>query len=249
MNNYEYKMTPLEEAYEILEQAYETPSKEKKITLAQKAYKKSNKCLEAILLLEELEENTIKSEELIDKHLKKEEERLRKEKYFTEENIGEFYTIIATRPYIRTLYRKALRKLELGKTNRAIEILKEILKLNKNDNIGARYDLMAAYALTENANELIELIKKYNGNNLISLFSLLVLYYKKDETKKAIETLKKINKNNEYFIKIYKGTFKINEKIESYSIGSPSEVINLFQNYQYLLYNVPGIKDFIIEYS
>ena len=76
----EYKNTPLDEAYEILEEAQYAKNEKEAIKLAKKAYKKSSDCFDVILFQCDLEEN---------------------EKYFDKENIGHFYGIFETRPYIR----------------------------------------------------------------------------------------------------------------------------------------------------
>lgn len=61
------------------------------------------------------------------------------------ESMGDFYQVLETRPYMRTLsmYLGGLK--DNFMIQKAIAVSKEMLKLNKMDNLGIRYDLMALY--------------------------------------------------------------------------------------------------------
>ena len=115
----EYENTPLDYAYEILEEAQNAKTEKEAIKLAKKAYEKSRECFDAILFQCDLEENGIKRMKLLDDGLEFEKSRLTKEKYFDKENIGHFYGIFETRPYIRGLVIKAEYLLEEGKISQA----------------------------------------------------------------------------------------------------------------------------------
>ena len=117
-----------------------------------------------------------------------EKERLEDERYFEKDNIGFFYEIFETRPYIRGLYAKADYLLLDGKMKQARDVCKEILRLNNNDNTGARYLLMAIYAYLEEEKEMLKLYKKYPEEALGILFPLFILYYKLVNDKKLKNT-------------------------------------------------------------
>ena len=74
---------------------------------------------------------------------------MEEEGYFAEENIGSFYMIHETRPYIRALGTYMDDLIGLGKFRAAIRAGLNIIRLNENDNLGIRYDLMALYAFME----------------------------------------------------------------------------------------------------
>lgn len=152
---------------------------------------------------------------------------------------------------MRGLYTKANIFIEMGKIKQARDICKEILKLNKNDNLGARYLLMAIYAFLEDEKEMLALYKKYPEEHLQMLFPLFALYYKNSNDEKAIEYLKRINKSNPNFIKLFKGKMEDNENIMPgyYSIGDSSEIKMYFMNYTFLLLTVPLIEEYILKYS
>lgn len=247
----EYQNTALDDAYELLEQAENAKTKNQAIKLAKEAYDKCPECFDAILFQVDLEENTLKREKMLNEGLEKEKDRLAKERYFDKDNIGHFYGIFETRPYIRGLYRKADYLIADGKAKQARDVCLEILRLNNNDNIGARYLLMAIYAYLEEEKDMLKLYKKYPEEALEVLFPQLALYYKLGKAKEATQILDRINKANPHFINFFKGTIKRNEKIPygHYSKGDSSEVIMYFEQYDFLVLSLPSIHEFILEYS
>ena len=246
----EYENTPLDEAYELLEEAENAKTIKDAKRLAKKAFETSNACFDAKLFLADIEENSLKSNKIINEGLEFEKKRLEQEGYFDKENIGSFYGIFETRPYIRGLYTKACNLSNEGKYKKAIEVCKEILRLNENDNTGARYLLMALYAVIEDEKAMLDLYKKYNEEiNLEMLFPLFVLYYKKEDDGNAKKYLDMINKNNKHFIKFFKETIKLEEDSMPgyYSRGNASEVLMYMREYFFLVCTLSNIDDYIIE--
>ena len=245
----EYENTPLDDAYEILEEAQNARNEKEAIKLAKKAYEKSPECFDAILFQCDLEENGIKRMKLLEGGLEVEKNRLIKEKYFDKENIGHFYGIFETRPYIRGLVVKAEYLLEEGKLRQAKSICKEVLRLNENDNMGARYLLMAIFATLEEENDMLKLYKKYPEEDLEMLFPLFALYYKIGNDKKALEYLNRVNKCNSNFVKFFNGTIKESGKVKPgyYSRGDSSEIFMYLERYGYLLITMPRLHEYVIE--
>ena len=245
----EYKNTPLDDAYEILEEAQNARNKKEAIRLAKKAYEKSPDCFDAILFQCDLEENGIKKMKLLGDGLENEKNRLTKEKYFDKENIGHFYGIFETRPYIRGLVVKAEYLLEEGKLRQAESICREVLRLNENDNMGVRYLLMAIFATLEEENDMLKLYKKYPEETLEMLFPLFALYYKIGNDNKAKEYLNRVNKCNSNFVKLFNGSIRKNDKVTPgyYSRGDSSEIFMYLERYGYLLITMPRLHEYVIE--
>lgn len=245
----EYKNTPLDDAYEILEEAQYAATEKEAIKLAKKAYEKSRECFDAILFQCDLEENGIKRMKILEEGLEFEKNRLTKEKYFDKENIGHFYGIFETRPYIRGLVIKAEYLLEDGKLRQAENVCREVLRLNENDNMGARYLLMAIYATLEEENDMLKLYKKYPEEDLEMLFPLFALYYKIGNDKKAKEYLNRVDKCNSNFVKFFNGTIKESKTVETgyYSRGDSSEIFMYLERYDYLLITMPKLHEYVIE--
>lgn len=247
----DYKNTILDDAYELLEEAEHAKTKKQAIKLAKEAYELCPDCFDAILFQVDLEENSLKREKLLNEGLDFERERLEDEEYFTKDNIGHFYGLFETRPYIKGMYSKASYCLIDGKVKQARDVCKEILRLNENDNTGARYLLMAIYATLEEEKDMIDLYNKYPEEALEMLFPLFALYYKLGNYDEAKEYLKRINKANPDFIKFFKGTIKRNQNIPDryYHKGDTSEVIMYFEEYDFLVDTIPTIGDFVLEFS
>ena len=245
----EYKNTPLDDAYEILEEAQNANNEKEALRLAKKAYEKSSECFDAILFQCDLEKNGIKRMKLLNDGLEFEKNRLTKEKYFEKENIGHFYGIFETRPYIKGLVIKAEYLLEEGKLRQAANLCKEVLKLNENDNLGARYLLMAIYAALEEKKDMLDLYKKYPEENLEMLFPLFAIYYKIGNDKKAKDYLNRIDKCNSNFVKLFNGSIKQSEKVDPgyYSRGDSSEIFMYLNRYDYLLITMPRLQEYVIE--
>ena len=131
-----------------------------------------------------------------------------------------------------------------------MDVCKEILRLNNDDNIGARYLLMAIYAFFEDEKSLLELCKKYKENNFEVLFPLFALYYKLGNDKKAKEYLDKINKENPNFVKYFKGNLKFDKKIFDgcFTIGDASEIFMYFHEHGFLTDTIPNIDDYVLDY-
>ncbi len=247
----EYENTILDDAYELLEKAENASTKAQAIKYAKEAYDMCPDCFDAILLQVHLEENPLKRWKLLEEGLQFEKERLENEGYFDKDNIGHFYGIFETRPYIRGLLTKAECLILDGKIKQARDVYKEILRLNKNDNAGARYSLMAIYAFLEEEKDMLKLYNKYQEENLEMLFPLFILYYKQGNDDKAKEYLDRINKANPHFKKFFKGTMKENKDIPEgyYSKGDASEVIMYFSKYGFLVITTPTIDYYILEHS
>lgn len=112
------------------------------------------------------------------------------------ESMGDFYQVLETRPYMRALsmYIGALK--DNFMIQKAISVSKEMLKLNKMDNLGARYDLMALYVYTEDEFNARKLMRQFPDEKESGWFQLpmALLYYrleKWDEAQKLVEALKK----------------------------------------------------------
>ena len=240
--------TPMDDAYELLDKAYEANTKSKAKKYAKEALEVCPELFDAKLFLIDMEDNYLKKENMLNEALKEEKERLTDEDFFEKDCIDKFYGIFETRPYIRGLYSKALMQTQMGKMKLAIKTSEEIIRLNESDNTGARYMLMALYAYLEDEKNLLKLYKKYDEEySLEMIIPLMVYYYKQDDVKKAKKYLKMIKELNDNFIKFYTGKMEKEEDFINgyYKNGSPSEVISYFNNYGFLLIAVPTLKDFV----
>ena len=241
-----------EQSDDLLFEAYEEPVKSKAIKLAKKALEINPDNIDAENFITKFENNTIKKLEKYKETLDKEQARLEKDNIFSKENIGIFWGLIETRPYMRTKHCYMLTLMELGRYTEAIQQGEEILKLCENDNQGVRYLIMGLYAVLEKFEECERIYKKYSDDSTFMLFPLSIMYYKKGDYKKTKKTLKVIQENNEYILEYLKQKIKftktkidIIEEEGSYSWGSEAEAYLVVKDYKYLLETVPTFIEFI----
>lgn len=116
--------------------------------------------------------------------------------YMNKENEGEFWLLFETRPYMRILKHYVEALIECGMMKKAASECENILRLNTNDNMGARYTLMHLYALLEMEDQALELHKRYKEDSTLMLLPLSLLYYKQDDYSKASRYLTRLVKAN-----------------------------------------------------
>ena len=203
----------VETAYDYLELAESATTKKEALKYAKKAVELEPDNLDAMTLVIEL--TCTSSEKLTEKYknlIAEAEGKLKDQGYFEDENIGNFWLIFETRPYMRLLEKYASHFVQCGQMRLAISVYEKMLKLCTNDNIGVRYTLMHLYTFLEDEQSSLELYKKYPGEGTQFLLPLSILYYKLNDLHKANQYLKKliaVNKDTyEFFNNFTNDTLK-----------------------------------------
>ena len=131
------------------------------------------------------------------------QEQAKKEKVnFNRDYVGHFYGILETRSHMRALNMLAEIYRNEKMTDMAIKTYKEMLRLNPNDNLGARYRPMILYMLTGNEKEMKFLIKNYKEESPgMQLPYLFLLILRKDEDP-ALKLYRKLQQKNPDFTRI-----------------------------------------------
>ena len=120
---------------------------------------------------------------------------LEKQGYFDKDNIGHFWQIFETRPYIRLKNQYVFCLAAVGKLKLAAREAEDIIYLNEDDNTGVRFRLMHLYAALEDAKAAEKLLKKYSEHDEGPLLlAMILLYYKLDETDQAEKYLRRLTK-------------------------------------------------------
>lgn len=116
--------------------------------------------------------------------------------YF-ENHRGDFWGYHETRPFMRVKQEYLETLINNGMITLASGEGKEMLALNKNDNLGIRFTLMHLYAYMEDEKAALKLHKKFeNSDETQMLLPLSVLYYKLGQLDKAEEYLRKLSEAN-----------------------------------------------------
>ncbi|HML38679.1 MAG TPA: hypothetical protein PKA19_14870 [Bacillota bacterium] len=243
-------MSKKTDAWDYLDMAYEADSEETALKYARKALKLDPNCLDAEMMVSEItirdqEELKIKYEELI----AKEEAHLREGGLLTDENIGSFWGIVETRPYMRLRFSYLHLLIDMGKFRMAAKACEELLELSEGDNMGVRYILMSLYAFFEDELSVNRLYKRFEREESTQmLLPLIALYYKMDNYDKAEQYLKKLYEVNEELEEVFCSDEEFDEEtlddvIDSgmYQIGSKEEIMVAMTDAAFLYTTTVGL--------
>ena len=173
--------------------------------------------------------------------------------FLDDENIGHFWLITETRPYMRLLDTYANTLYNCGKMKLAAKILEEMIRLCESDNLGARYTLMHIYCHLEDEKSAQDLAKKFPDDDSVQmLLPLSMLYYRLDDLKKAASYLRKIRSTNEDTVDFFTGIINgnlddfIDEDEQSpfgYRPYTMDEMLVEFEQHKMMYLSVPAYFD------
>ena len=130
-------------AQDLMYQAWETRTRQARINLAKRALKISPLCADAyVLLAQESARSVEEAKELYARGVEAGELALGPKTF--KEDVGSFWGILETRPYMRARAGLAQALWTLGSRDEAIAHYRDMLRLNPGDNQGIRYILAAA---------------------------------------------------------------------------------------------------------
>lgn len=152
----------LEEAQDIMFQAFETRNRRQRINLARKALTVSPDCADAyVLLAEETARTPAEARPLYEEGVKAGERALGAD---FEEFKGDFWGFHETRPYMRARLGLAIVLVALGEREAAAEHMRAMLELNPGDNQGVRYSYLGLLLDLDDRPAIEKLLKKYKGD-------------------------------------------------------------------------------------
>lgn len=151
---------PLMQAQDLAWEAWEARNPATRVRLAREALDISPLCADAWVIL--AMETAKTDEEAHDFYLRgvaAGKEALGADMF--EEEVGDFWGIVETRPYMRARHRLAETLWKLGRHGEAIDHLNDMLRLNPNDNQGIRYRLAGFLMTLKRDAELEKLLADY----------------------------------------------------------------------------------------
>jgi tetratricopeptide (TPR) repeat protein len=157
--------SPVQAAQEVMYDAWDATESRRRIALARKALAISPLCADAyVLLAEEWADSVDEVLRLYRMGVEAGEKALGKEAF--EEDVGHFWSILETRPYMRARCGLARALWSTGARDAAIQHYRDMLRLNPNDNQGIRHLLAACLLQLERDEELAQLLREYEGDAL-----------------------------------------------------------------------------------
>ncbi len=151
---------PLDEAQQLMYEAWESPSRERRVGLATQALAISPDCADAyVILAQEGASSLAEATELYRKAVEAGERALGKRAF--KDDVGHFWGLLETRPYMRARAGLAQCLWEAGQRDEAIAHHRDLLRLNPRDNQGIRYVLAACLLDTGRDAELASLLEQH----------------------------------------------------------------------------------------
>lgn len=155
----------LKRAQELMYDAWAERQPKRRIALARRALETSPNCADAYVLL--AEEEATSSQQALELYAAGVQagRRALGEAFFRDpENIGHFWGILETRPFMRALEGLAGEQWNLDRREEALANYRELLRLNPNDNQGIRYLLLQLLLELGREDEAQALLKDYEDD-------------------------------------------------------------------------------------
>jgi tetratricopeptide (TPR) repeat protein len=213
-----------DEAQEVAFAAMEAGSAAEARKLAKRALRLDPDCVDALVVLTDLDART-KQEEIAGlRHAVEAGERSLGAK-FIRENTGHFWLLIETRPYMRALESLAGTCKSVGLNLDAAGIYEKMLELNPNDNQGVRDPLLGLYLALGDLKGAGRLLEKHKDDAMANFVwgRVLERFLAGDEAG-ARAALKEARKVNHFVQEYLTAKMRIPEELpEMYSPGSEEE--------------------------
>ncbi len=220
-----------EEAQELAWQAMEAETAEQARSLAERALAKDPDCVDAIVVLTELEANSPKDVIAGLERAVAAGERSLGARFFAE-NKGHFWGLLETRPYMRARVQLAELLRSLGHGRKAIGHYEALLELNPNDNQGVRDLLLGCYLAHSELAAATKLLKRYERDSMATFaWGRVLERFLAGDRKGAERALKMARKRNRFVELYFSGLKKLPDELsETYSLGSEEEAILCFDH-------------------
>jgi tetratricopeptide (TPR) repeat protein len=241
--------TPLRKAQDMMYDAWEVNDQKGRVALARKALEISPDCADAYsLLAEEAASSLPEALDLCQQALEAGERALGKEAF--EEDVGHFWGILDTRPYMRARAGLAGCFWEAGKHEEATNHYKDMLRLNPNDNQGIRDLLMPRLIEMGRDAEAEVLFREYrdDGMTFWKYSRALLDFRKMGDAEISRKSLKAAIKKNKHIPAYLLGQKKIPQFLpEYYSPGEESEAISYTKENLEAWKITPGALDWLLD--
>jgi tetratricopeptide (TPR) repeat protein len=221
------KRSAVDEAQEIMYDAWEAPTRQRAAALAEKALTISADCADAYnLLAEEKAESLEDAIDLYRKGIEAGERALGKKAF--KEDVGYFWGLLETRPYMRARAGLAQSLWEDGQREEAVAHYWELLRLNPNDNQGIRDLLMPCLIELDRDKDAEKLFRQFEEDGMaVWMYSRALLDFRKHgESANADMSLKAALDENKHVPSYLLGRKKMPRALPGhYSFGDDSEAV------------------------
>ena len=220
-----------DEAQDLAYEAMEAPTAAQARKLAKKALAKDPDCVDALVVLADLEAATAKDAIAgLQKAVEAGERSLGAK--FIEENAGHFWLILETRPYMRALEHLASASSAAELYPQAIQVYEKMLALNPGDNQGVRDPLLGLYLALGDTVGAAKLLQAYQDDSLANFaWGRVLERFLSHDLPGAAAALKIARKQNRFVELFLSGQKNFPKQMpDSYSPGSEDEALICLDN-------------------
>jgi tetratricopeptide (TPR) repeat protein len=224
--------TPLDQAQEVVYQAFEEPNPKRRVELARAALKLSPDCADAYNLLAEHAPTRKQSLTYYEQAVAAGERALGPDAF--RDDVGHFWGILETRPYMRARLGLAHSLWTAAKRDEAVAHLRDMLRLNPNDNQGIRYTLAGFLLFLDRDTELAQLLDQYSdeGSAAWDYTKALLAFRQHGDTPDTRKLLQRAIKTNKHVPAYLLGTkFPPAAQPEYFSPGDESEALEYLNGF------------------
>ena len=237
----------LDRAQDVIYGAWEASSAKRRIALAEKALSISPICADAyVLLAQHAEDGSDRELDLLRQGVDAGAKALGKAGF--DEYAGEFWGFLETRPYMRARFGLARTLWLRGALDEAIDHLRDMLRLNPNDNQGARYSLAALLIEAGRDKDLAALLEAYPEDDMAAWTwtAALAAFRKGGDSKESRAQVARAQASNPYVPAYVLGTKQIPKHLPPYySPGEDDEALFYALDFRTGWTNTPGAIDWL----
>lgn len=237
----------VQRAQKVIYDAWEESNPARRLALAHKALKISPDCADAYVLLAEEQASGVRQALEFYQQGAAAGKRALGEAFF-EKNAGHFWGLLETRLYMRCLDGMAGCLVGIKRELEALEIYREMLRLNPSDNQGARYHLVDLLLGLNRADELAALLREYKDDysTVWTYTTALVQYRKNGASPAADKALRAALEQNAFAPAYLLGKKRLpNQPPSSILVGGDSEAVNYAGSHLNHWRRTPGALDWL----
>jgi tetratricopeptide (TPR) repeat protein len=239
-------------AQDIMWTAMDTSSRAERIKLSEQALALSPDCADAyVYLAYDREETSAEKIAMFEEGIKAGRRALGTEPF--KEDVGAFWGVTHTRPFMRALFGLAYELQAAGRLDEAIANYKELMRLNTYDNQGVRYHLVTLFISLNRLSEAMALVKKYPDDvgPEITYNRALLLFKKHGDSEKSREALGEAVRWNRHVIPFLVGpqfrTYPKDPNRTFVTMGGEDEAYEYAKDCRELWHKTKGAVEWVID--
>jgi tetratricopeptide (TPR) repeat protein len=239
----------LSRAQDLIYDAFDAPTTQRRIALAQKALEISPLCADAYVLIAEHAAPDFDERLGLYRRAVDAGERALGRAAF-EEDVGHFWGLLETRPYMRARLGLAQMLWASGRREEAVAHYRDLLRLNPNDNQGVRYLLAACYLELGDDDDLAALLRAYeeDGSAPWAYAAALPAFRRDGDGDRSRKLLAEALDSNQHVPGYLLGERRMPKTLPGLmTMGGEDEAVGYVADYHLAWARTPGALDWLVS--